>query len=154
MIIRQANSGDIPQLIRLLHQVGQVHHEIRPDIFRDKALKYTPEELEVLLRDPLRPVFVAEEGQVLGYCFCVLKDYTHSGVLTSRKELYIDDLCVEESCRGQQVGRRLYDFSCGFAREQGCEFLTLNVWCGNDNAMAFYQHRGMTPRSITMEERL
>ena len=154
MTIRLAENRDIPGIIALLYQVGGVHHHIRPDIFRDKALKYTPEELDVLLRDPLRPVFVAEEGQVLGYCFCILKDYTHSGVLTSRKELYIDDLCVEESCRGQQVGRKLYDFACGFGREQGCEFLTLNVWCGNDSAMAFYQHRGLTPRSITMEQRL
>ena len=155
MEIVRAETRHIPGMIRLLRQVGRVHSDIRPDIFRDGAQKYDEAELEALLRDENTPIFIGQEdGQVLGYCFCVLKDYRGSGVQTDRVELYIDDLCVEESCRGQQVGRRLYDFACGFAREQGCEFVTLNVWCGNDNAMAFYQHRGMTPRSITMEERL
>ena len=34
MNIRKAHNGDIPGLIALLLQVGQVHHELRPDIFR------------------------------------------------------------------------------------------------------------------------
>ena len=33
----------------------------------------------------------------------------------------------------------------------GCDFVTLNVWCGNESAMAFYEKLGLTPRSITME---
>ena len=33
MIIREAVSTDIPALIDLLYQVGEVHHQIRPDIF-------------------------------------------------------------------------------------------------------------------------
>ena len=45
MEIRFANIGDIPALIALLRQVGQVHQEIRPDIFRPGCQKYTPEEL-------------------------------------------------------------------------------------------------------------
>ena len=152
MNIRRAQPGDIPALIRLLHQVGQVHHRIRPDIFRPAALKYSPVELEALLKDPVRPVFVAEEAdRILGYCFCVIKDYTLSTVQTARRELYIDDLCVEESCRNRQVGTRLFDHACAFGTEQGCVFVSLNVWCGNDPAMAFYEHRGLTPRHIMME---
>ena len=40
MNIRPAKVGDIPAIIDLLRQVGQVHHNIRPDIFRDGAQKY------------------------------------------------------------------------------------------------------------------
>ena len=155
MEIRFAEKRDIPGLIRLLYQVGDVHHQIRPDIFRPGAIKYTAGELEAILADESRPIFVGtEEGRVLGYCFCQLREYRGSTVLTDRKELYIDDLCVDETVRGQHVGRQLYEHTCAWAKEIGCNFLTLNVWCGNDSAMAFYEKRGLTPRSITMETEL
>ena len=50
MEIRLANHTDIPGMIRLLQQVGQVHHDIRPDLFRRGAQKYSPADLEQLLR--------------------------------------------------------------------------------------------------------
>ena len=154
MVIRPAEQRDIPALIRLLYQVGEVHHQIRPDIFRSSALKYTASELETILTDSTRPIFVAAEDDVLGYCFCKIRCTSGSTVLADRKELYIDDLCIEEACRGQHVGKALYDHACEYARSIGCEYITLNVWCGNDSAMAFYQHRGLTPRNIMMERKL
>ena len=155
MTIRFAETRDIPGMINLLYQVGGVHHDIRPDIFRSGALKYGASALEEILKDPAKPIFVAvEEETVLGYCFCQKRDYTGSGVLTDRTELYIDDLCVDEGCRGKHVGKALYDHTCAYAKDQGCAFITLNVWCGNDSAMAFYEKRGLTPRSITMEMKL
>ena len=51
MEIRLANNHDIPGLIHLLKQVGEVHHQIRPDLFRPGAVKYTEAELKQLLRD-------------------------------------------------------------------------------------------------------
>ena len=152
MEIRFAENRDIPSLINLLYQVGNVHHQIRPDIFRPGAIKYTETELEAILGDENSPVFVmAEEARILGYCFCQIRDYSGSTVLTDRKEIYIDDLCVDEKCRGQHVGKQLYEHTCAWAKRIGCNFVTLNVWCGNDSAMAFYEKRGLTPRSITME---
>ena len=155
MEICKAESCHIPGMLRLLGQVGQVHHEIRPDIFRSGALKYDAAALAELLRDENRPIFVAQEaGQVLGYCFCVIRDYRGSGVLTDRVEVYIDDLCVEEACRGQGIATALYRHTAAWARQQGCSHISLNVWCGNDGAMAFYEAIGMRPRSITMEQSL
>ena len=155
MEIRFAEKRDVPGLIRLLYQVGDVHHQIRPDIFRPGAIKYTEGELKRILADESSPIFVGtEEDKVMGYCFCQLREYRGSTVLTDRKELYIDDLCVDETVRGQHVGRQLYEHTCAWAKEIGCNFLTLNVWCGNDSAMAFYEKRGLTPRSITMETEL
>ena len=155
MEIRFAQEKDIGGILCLLRQVGQVHHEIRPDLFRPGAIKYTEGELEAILADESRPIFVGtEEDKVLGYCFCQLREYRGSTVLTDRKELYIDDLCGDETVRGQHVGRQLYEHTCAWAKEIGCNFLTLNVWCGNDSAMAFYEKRGLTPRSITMETEL
>ena len=155
MEIRLANTSDIPGIIALLRQVGQVHHDIRPDLFRDGAQKYSPSDLEDLLKDAARPIFVGvEDGRLLGYCFCILEQVKDNPVLRDVKSLYIDDLCVDESIRGKHVGTGLYDHVCGYARSIGCSSVTLNVWCGNDSAMHFYESRGMKPRKIYMETTL
>ena len=155
MEIRLANNSDIPGMIELLKQVGEVHHQIRPDLFRAGAQKYDVTDLEELLKDEKRPIFVGvEDGKLLGYCFCILEEVRDNPVLRDVKSLYIDDLCVDETIRGKHVGSRLYDYVCGYARDIGCSSVTLNVWCGNDSAMAFYQSRGMKPRKIYMETSL
>ena len=155
MTIQRAENRHIPGLIRLLYQVGGVHHDIRPDIFRTGAIKYTEQDLEVLLADENRPVFVAvEEEMVVGYCFCMIEDCRGTTVLTDRVEVYIDDLCVEEACRGRGIAKKLYHHVCAWAKDMGCAFVTLNVWCGNDGAMKFYEKMGMTQRKICMEAKL
>ena len=155
MEIRLACSRDIPGMIELLLQVGEVHHRIRPDLFRSGAQKYDENALTELLKDPSRPIFAAvEEGKLLGYCFCILEITRDNPVLMDQKSLYIDDLCVDASARGKHVGSALYDYALNYARENGCDSLTLNVWCGNDSAMAFYESRGLKPRNIHMEARL
>ena len=155
MNIRKADRRDIPGMIELLKQVGQVHHEIRPDIFRPGAQKYDEAALEEILADSMRPIFVAVEGSfVLGYCFCIHKNTQGDPVLTDRKELYIDDLCVDEGRRGQGIAKALYAHTVDYAKACGCVNLTLNVWEGNDNARRFYELAGMTPRKTYMEMKL
>ena len=155
MTIRFAETRDIPGMIELLKQVGQVHHDIRPDLFRDGAQKYSPADLEALLLDPARPILIADmDGKVAGYCFCILQVTEGNPVLCDRKVLYIDDLCVDEGRRGTGIATALYARTLEFARELGCHSVTLNVWCGNDSAMRFYEKCGMKPQKIGMEATL
>ena len=152
MEVRHGKTEDIPKILELLKQVGQVHHEIRPDIFRDGAQKYNDGDLQTLLKDPTRPIFVAvEETTVLGYCFCIHKSCKDHSVMLDRRELYIDDLCVDENYRSKGVATALFDHVRSYAAQQGFDVITLNVWCGNARAMAFYKKMGMTDRNITME---
>ena len=110
MEIRLANNTDIPGMIELLKQVGEVHHKIRPDLFRDGAQKYSEADLAQLLQDESRPIFVGiEDGKMLGYCFCILEEVKDNPVLCNVRSLYIDDLCVDENIRGKHVGSKLYD---------------------------------------------
>lgn len=152
MEIRRANDSDLPALHRLLRQVLEVHHAGRPDLFRSGTEKYTDGELRAILCDEARPVFVAVwEGAVCGYAFCMFRRFPADNILTDIKTFYIDDLCVDEKARGQGVGRALYDFVRGFAKEHGCYNLTLNVWACNENALRFYEACGLKPQKIGME---
>ena len=152
MTIRFACDRDIPGMIDLLQQVGAVHHQIRPDLFRAGAQKYDEAALNALLTDPNRPILAAEiEGKLVGYAFCILQITENDPVLCDRKVLYIDDLCVEETLRGQGIAGALYERVLEYARELGCDAVTLNVWCGNDGAMKFYEKCGLKPQKIGME---
>ncbi len=154
MQIVKANASHIPGMLRLLMQVELVHHAIRPDLFQNGGRKYGEVALEGLLQDADSPIFIAEEdGDVLGYCFCQLRNVPENAVFKPRKELYIDDLCVDEGCRGRGIAGALYRHAEGFAKAQGCGYVTLNVWCGN-SAMEFYEHMGLRPRNVTMERAL
>jgi len=151
MTLRFAQIRDIPGMIRLLQQVGAVHHDIRPDLFRGDAQKYSEEDLAKLLQDASRPILIAEkDGNVAGYCFCILQITENNPVLCDRKVLYIDDLCVEETLRGTGIAKLLYHRALDYARELGCDAVTLNVWSGNP-AQGFYERMGMKPQKVGME---
>lgn len=150
--ITKATRSDIPDILMLLHQVLEVHHTGRPDIFKTGVTKYTQGELEELLRDEKRPVLVAKSGiRMLGYAFCVIKVTENDNILEDMKTLYIDDLCVDECERGTGVGRALYEHVKAYAKEIGCYNLTLNVWECNEGAKRFYEAMGLIPRNTLME---
>ena len=151
--VRPAVPADIPRLLALLTQVDMVHHNGRPDLFRGPATKYGEAQLRALLADPATPVFVCEtaSGFVAGHAFCVHKRIMNDRVLTDVKTLYIDDICVDETCRGQGVGKALFEYCADHARENGFYNLTLNVWSCNPGALRFYEAMGLTPQKIGME---
>ena len=152
-MIRFAQEKDIPKIGDLLCQVDLVHHQGRPDLFKI-GRKYTDEELKIVLQDSTRPILVAvdDADRVLGYCFCMLQQHIDDHVLTDVKTLYMDDLCVDAACRGQHIGKGLYEAAVDLAKRLDCYNLTLNVWSCNPSAQRFYESLGMSPQKIGMEQ--
>ena len=150
-MIRKADKRDIGHIINLLHQVNMVHHELRPDLFKPNTTKYNEQELESLLNDISKPIFVFDDGGVKGYAFCQITEVKDHLLLEDIKTLYIDDICVDENARGQHVGKALYEFVRDYAQSIGCNNITLNVWAGNNPALSFYQNMGMKVQKTTME---
>ena len=150
-MIRKASNKDIHRIIELLHQVNMVHHVIRPDLFKPHTTKYNEQELEAMFKDNSKPVFVYDDGEVLGYAFCQLTEVKDHLLLEDNKSLYIDDICVDEKARGKHVGKALYEYVSDYARSIGCHNITLNVWEGNNPAICFYKNMGMQVQKTTME---
>jgi diamine N-acetyltransferase len=152
-MIRRAIEKDIPYLNKLLYQVHKVHHEARPDLFKEGTKKYTDEELIKIIHNDLTPIFVYEENEeVLGYAFCIHQQHINDNNLTDIKVLYIDDLCVDENQRGKHIGSKLYEYVLEFAKKEGYYEVTLNVWADNVAALKFYQHIGLRIQKIGMEK--
>lgn len=141
---------------RLLGQVLAVHAEGRPDLFRAGTRKYTDDELIAMFSDDSRPVFVAvdeRDGErVLGHAFCEVQDLRGSHNMQPIVSIYVDDICVDEACRGRHVGTGLYRHVIAYARELGCHNVTLNVWECNPGARAFYEAMGMSVQKTCLEQ--
>lgn len=154
LIVRRADEKDIPRILELLIQVDMVHHTGRPDIFKGPATKYSAEELQAIVKDDKTPVFVCVDNNdsVLGHAFCIHKQVIGDSVLTDIRTLYIDDICVDEVCRGKSVGKTLYNYVIDYAKEQGFYNVTLNVWACNNGALKFYEAMGLKPQKIGMEK--
>lgn len=153
MKIRRAESKDIGRIMELLRQVNNVHSEGRPDLFLKDKTKYTKEELSEILQNDNTPVFVAADDNdyVLGYSFGVFQSHVKDNNFPDIVTYYIDDICVDESCRRQHVGEALYNYVSDFARNCGCYNITLNVWEKNESARKFYERCGFKPQKTGLE---
>ena len=152
MTIRAARPADYPTVGRLLLQIAQLHHELRPDIFRPASRKYNLKQYKALLRKKKSPILVAENprGEVLGYAMCKIHTWRNP-VMVKRTGLWVDDLCVDESARGQGIGEALMEAVYDLAREKGIARIELNVWECNEGARRFYERLGFTAQRRGME---
>ena len=88
MEIRFAEAKDVTGILSLLRQVGRVHHDSCPALFRAGAQKYGASQVLAMLNSSKTPVFVAvEEDQVVGYCFCQVKVYEHDPVIKDHTDI-------------------------------------------------------------------
>lgn len=155
-MIRRAEPKDAPRISALLRQVLEVHAEARPDLFRSGTQKYGEADVLRLLSDPDCVLFVDtdEADRVRGYAICFVKPVQDDGITVGRRELYVDDLCVDERARKTGVGSRLFAHVRQYAKDEGFDWITLNVWEGNGTALAFYRKMGLNVRKTTLEERV
>lgn len=154
-MFRRAITEDIPSIENLLGQVLKVHHDGRPDLFKEVGVKYTAERLAEMIEDDNKPIFVYEEdGRVLAHCFCQIEDRAETSATYARKTLFIDDLCVDEEARGRHIGKKTYEALKIWALTRGFDGITLHVWECNPAAIAFYKSLGMQVQQYTMEELL
>lgn len=155
-MIRRAEEKDAPRISALLKQVLEVHAAVRPDMYRSGTQKYSEADVKKLLADPDCVLFVEtdETDRTVGYAICFVHEIGEDGIVVGRRELYIDDLCVDETARRTGVGQRLFEHVKAFAKEQGFDWITLNVWNDNVNALAFYRRMGLTERKTILEYRI
>ena len=151
--IREAKDKDANRISDLLYTIAELHHRLRPDLFKSASSKYKPDDLYKKFAKDNEKIFVAtdENDVVLGYIFCVIEKYENHNVFKDHKFLYIDDLCVDENARGCGIATALMDRAVIYAKEIGCHNITLNVWEGNTAAEHFYEKYGMKIQSRHME---
>ena len=133
-------------------QVHAMHVAWRPDIYEMVEELYP--EARFLEAVNQRQLYVAKiDGVVAGYVLLKIREYNWSGMIY-RKVMLVDELCVDEICRGQGIGTEMMMEVRALAKAFGCTDLQLGVYPQNDDAVGFYQKCGFTIRSIEMQSKV
>lgn len=152
VVVRAATEADYAAVARLEEQVFRLHWQNRPDLFRPGYV--LPEAyFQSLLADPGYTVLVAALGTAQpAVGFCILKTIPHDHAVNQPyTTLFIDDFCVDGTCRRQGIGKALFAKIRSLAVEMGAKNIELNVWVFNSEAIAFYQSLGFVVNRQRME---
>jgi len=153
--IRSAVKEDYPGVHQLLRQIAELHAEWRPDLFLPNAKLSVIGYRKCLKKAKQNPVLVAVmDGIIVGHLFAKIVHIKQMPHIKKRRVLYVGDLCVDGTCRGYGIGRRLMEEAQRLAHAHHCETLELNVYQCNESAVKFYERLGFAPQRLTLEKRL
>lgn len=125
-----------------LPELFAIHKQLRPQTLTDLAA------YETLLRTMMgenQRVMVAHHGTppFLGLALFNMHHNTYQN-----KMLFLEDLVIDEALRGTQVGSAMLQELERFARENGCEQLSLDSGVHRGRAHKFYFTHGYTANSF------
>jgi GNAT superfamily N-acetyltransferase len=145
-MIRQATPEDIEAMSMLLAQLFTIEQDFTPDHSKQRR------GLEMLLAASDAYAVVAElEGEVVGMATLQVLISSAEGGFCG----LIEDVVVNESCRGRGVGRILMAHLFEWAAKRGLTRLQLLADRLNQPALMFYQSQGWSvTNSIALKRQL
>ena len=152
MQIRNMILDDYNEVDRLMAQVHQLHVNGRPDLYIDVEHIYSFDQFKEMVENEDMITILAEENdKVIGICMVSMRTRT---CMVKRRTAYMEDLCVDEACRGKGIGKKLFSYAKDQAVKMDAERLDLMVWDFNENARKFYESMGMKPQRYIYETML
>jgi GNAT superfamily N-acetyltransferase len=118
-------------------QVGRccsVMRELRPHV---KAIEFASRVLHQQ-KEGYHLAFLELEGVV-----CSVAGFRILNLLFSGRTLYVDDLVTRDLDRSRGFGAMLFEWLVSYAKENNCEYLTLDSGVQRFGAHRFYLKRGM-----------
>lgn len=133
MAIRKGSKSDLPQVLELIRELAvyeKAAHEV--EITLDQL------EADGFGKRPVYEFFVAEENsEIVGMALFYYRYSTWKG-----KAIYLEDLVVKESKRGQGFGQQLLDAIIHEAKRTNSKQVRWQVLDWNEPAIGFYKKLG------------
>ena len=132
--VRRADIADAPELSRLIYSLAEYEKK------SDKCTA-TPESVAAMMKEPngLLGIIAEADGKAVGMAvYSIYRLATFSG----KRVLYIEDIYIEESFRGNGLGRRLFDEIIRTAKELQCIKIEWKCLSWNTPAQKFYHSIG------------
>jgi len=131
--IRKGRREDLPRTLELIRELAAFEKE--PDAVINTVAMM---EADGFGEQPVFDFFVAEKNnRILGISLFYWRYSTWKG-----KRLYLEDIIVTSSERGQGIGKRLFDRTMQHALDEGCTGMTWQVLDWNEPAINFYRKYG------------
>ena len=152
MILKPATESDWESIQRISVQIHDLHAAWRPDIYFHTDEPYPKARF---LEDSSKGLlYVArQDNRVLGYVVLAILEKGGPGTVAVR-QLRLESICVDETCRGQGIGKAMMAELPLIAGMLNCTGLVLGVHPENQSALRFYQSCGFSVRTINMEKKL
>jgi len=133
--IRRATAADKPEWVRM-----------RQMLWPEAPLDYLEYDLDEILADPRQEVFIASraDGKLVAFIEASLREYAE-GCETSPVG-YIEAWYVDETIRGQKLGREIMSTAEDWARKKGCAEMGSDTWL--DNEVSIGAHIKMGYREV------
>lgn len=131
--IRRATESDLPEIIRLHNQLDPGEP---PTSDADAHCIFSR-----INTYPDYAIYVAEsgEGRIAGtFGLLVMDKLAHNG----KPSGLVEDVVVDESLRGQGIGRAMMHFAMEYCRSRGCYKLALSSNLKRTEAHGFYETLG------------
>lgn len=148
-MLELARESDWEAVRRLSVQIHDLHAAWRPDIYYSCEAPYPREHFLSDIEN--RMVYVAKrDGTIVGYV--VLAILKKGGPGTREKKLLrLESIVVDQTLRGQGIGKQMVGDARALASAFGCREMILGVHPENDGAVVFYQKMGFRIRTINMD---
>jgi ribosomal protein S18 acetylase RimI-like enzyme len=151
-MLELARESDWEAVKRISVQIHDLHAAWRPDIYFHCEEPYPRDQFLADIKD--RMIYVSKiDDIVIGYVVLNILRKEGPGVVGS-KQMRIESICVEQSLRGQGIGKAMVADVRVLARAFGCREVILGVHPENDTAVGFYQNCGFRIRTINMDMKI
>lgn len=92
-----------------------------------------------------------ENNTVIGLIMGIMREYNKYDYLDYKcpKQGEITELIVSKKIRNSGVGQALMDKLEEYFKKENCEYILVDIFAYNDNALKFYHKQGYHPRMVT-----
>jgi ribosomal protein S18 acetylase RimI-like enzyme len=132
-LIRKSEPQDVVAMMQLIHELALFEKAPNDVVANEQTL------LDAGFSE--NPVFISwvavQHNHIVGLAICYVRYSTWKGPV-----LYLEDLIVTESCRGQGIGKALFENCLDHARSKQYRRMVWQVLDWNTPAILFYERYG------------
>ncbi|MFM8913535.1 MAG: N-acetyltransferase family protein [Flammeovirgaceae bacterium] len=128
--VREGKKEDLPQVLELVKELAEYEkalHQVTNTVAQMEVDGFGPQ--------PVFGFFVAEkQAAIVGISLYYYRYSTWKG-----RRIYLEDIVVKKTERGNGIGKMLFDRTMQFTLEAGCSGLVWQVLDWNEPAINFYK---------------
>lgn len=133
IVMREATSADLPDILSLYAQLGQDDGSVlsvaEAGVIFEKISSYPDYRIYLAIMNG-RPVGT--------FALLIMDNIAHMGI----KSAILEEVVVLEELRGQGIGKKMMNYAHNFCRQAGCYKMTFSSNMRRETAHHFYESLG------------